>query len=148
MYCIHIIIHNSYYIYLNFHVFDVLLTFLRSKLGGGSGREMKGCRREKKRKGTCSIQRIFSRRIAIWIVPSPSLRVIFRFDHTFCRHCFFFTVQQDHQEQVNLLFVWFWFFFFFLLTTLGKSVSCITNLSMFHSFAGHWRAAYSTESPV
>lgn len=144
MYCIHVIIHNSNYIYLNFHVFDVLMTFLRSKLGGGRGGEMKGCRREKKRKGTCSIQRIFSRRIAIWIVPSPSFRVIFRFDHTSCRHCFFFTVQQDHWASKFAV----WLVLIFFLTTLGKSVSCITNVSMFHSFAGHWRAAYSTESPV
>lgn len=35
MHCIHIIIHNSNYIYSNFHDFGVLLTFLKSKLGGG-----------------------------------------------------------------------------------------------------------------
>lgn len=51
MYCIHIIIHNSNYIYPNFHVFAVLLTFLRSKLGGeqrGKEGKMKGWRGKKK----------------------------------------------------------------------------------------------------
>lgn len=121
MYCIHIIIYNSNYIYQNFHVFNVLLTF--KILVGGRGGGNEGMQGRGEKMGNLQYpENFFSRRIAIWLVPSFSLRVIFRFDNIFYRSCFFFIVQQHHRtHQLTGVFLFWICFFFFLLTTLGKS---------------------------